>query len=42
MSTSLTYETLIAALEDVNNPLHYYWESCYSSEMQCNFTIVLN
>lgn len=38
----MIYETFIAALEDVNNPLHYYWVECYSSEMQCNFLIVLN
>jgi hypothetical protein len=33
---------LEVALEDVNNPLHYYWESCYSTNLEENFVIVLN
>jgi hypothetical protein len=33
---------LINALEDINNPLHYYWEECYSTYLSENFLIVLN
>lgn len=32
----------IDTLEDINNPLHYYWEECSSVLLWQNFIIVLN
>lgn len=32
----------IAAIEDINDPLHFYWEECYSELMQLNFILVNN
>lgn len=33
---------LIAAIEDIDNDLHYYWEEAWSDNMCENFLIVLN
>ena len=35
-------EQLIAAINDIQNPLYYYWEEAYSTNLAENFIITLN